>query len=583
MSKTEEGNLRESVPKDSIWNSFHEIVIKECNKMLETSPVEYELEGFRLLQKSQTCKRRVMYLSYAWRITGDRKYLDRVEKELVKVSSFVNWNPSHFLDAAEMTMAVAIGYDWLYDDLQRSTIDLMKRAIIEKGLEPSFESKNEEWLNSPSNWNQVCNSGLTYGALAVYDEAPELARKIINRAIESIQLPMKAYDPDGAYEEGYEYWRYGTTYNVYFIDAIERNFGTDFGLLQNSGFLKTPSYLLNIVGPNALNFNYGDSESNCWLNPAMFWFANKKKDNSLLYSEKVIAAEKKRVGGIRDLPTVLIWGAGVDFQKIAKPQSLIWVGQGTASIALMRSSWDREAIFIGLKGGSASNLHAHMDVGSFVLDAMGERWAMDFGAQKYNSLESKGIKIWSSKQESQRWQVFRYGILAHNTLSFNNGNQLVKGRASVTKSTAEEKFLSGIVDLTEVYSNQVRSAKRGVAIVDGQYAVIRDEIELSHLPATVRWTMVTPATVKILDRNTAELSQNNKKMILKVQEPSSISLTTWTTDPPEEFDAPNPGTIRVGFEIQIEGGAQVNLTVLLIPDVPRKAAEVKQVKPLHDW
>ena len=50
-------------------------------------------------------------------MTSEKKYLNRAVKEMLAVSAFSDWNPSHFLDVAEMTMAVSIGYDWLYDGL----------------------------------------------------------------------------------------------------------------------------------------------------------------------------------------------------------------------------------------------------------------------------------------------------------------------------------------------------------------------------------------------------------------------------------------------------------------------------------
>ena len=37
---------------------------------------------------------------------------------MLAVSRFTDWNPTHFLDVGEMVMALAIGYDWLYDSLQ---------------------------------------------------------------------------------------------------------------------------------------------------------------------------------------------------------------------------------------------------------------------------------------------------------------------------------------------------------------------------------------------------------------------------------------------------------------------------------
>ena len=71
-------------------------------------------------------------------MTKDKKYLKRAELELNAVSKFDNWNPTHYLDVGEMTMAVAIGYDWLFDNLQLSTKENIRKAFgnnhVEAGL-----------------------------------------------------------------------------------------------------------------------------------------------------------------------------------------------------------------------------------------------------------------------------------------------------------------------------------------------------------------------------------------------------------------------------------------------------------------
>jgi len=49
---------------------------------------------------------------------------------MLAISQFSDWNPSHFLDVAEMTMAMAIGYDWLYNNMSRESRTIIKDAII---------------------------------------------------------------------------------------------------------------------------------------------------------------------------------------------------------------------------------------------------------------------------------------------------------------------------------------------------------------------------------------------------------------------------------------------------------------------
>lgn len=583
--KGEEEAIKRTVSTDKTWNKLHQAILTESDALLDTAPLERIKVGRRLLDKSREGLRRLFYLAYAWRMTRAEKYRARAEKELVALAAFSDWNPTHFLDVAEMTMAVSIGYDWLYNDLSEPTRLTIKEAILKKGIEPSFDTKFNSWLKATHNWNQVCNAGMTYGALAIYEDRPELAKSVINRAIASVALPMADYRPDGAYPEGYSYWGYGTSFNVMLISAIEKAYGADFGLTSMPGFLKTAGYLENMTGPSDYAFNYSDSGLSGELQPAMFWFAQKTKNPSLLWVERsrLINETPKQYTKNRLLPAVMLWSNGIGMNDIKAPKQTLWVGEGRNPVALMRSSWsDSSAIYLGLKAGSPSVNHAHMDVGSFIMEADGVRWAMDFGMQNYESLESKGVDLWNSKQDSQRWQIFRYNNFVHNTLTVNGGLQRVVGKATITGHSATPLFMHATTDLTDIYQDALVSAKRGVALVDKAYVLIQDELETPAIETTVRWTMLTPATVKLLGTNGAELTKDGKKLLLQVDAPAGVAIKTWSTEPTHEYDAPNPGTVLVGFEVKVPANTKTILTVRLIPE--KSANRPRQpIKPLQGW
>ena len=90
-------------------------------------------------------------------------------------------------------MALAIGYDWLYPQLSVQTKEVIEKAIVEKGLKPSFDERYNWFVNAVHNWSQVCHAGVTYGALAIWEKEPELSRTVINRAIDKISIPMGHY------------------------------------------------------------------------------------------------------------------------------------------------------------------------------------------------------------------------------------------------------------------------------------------------------------------------------------------------------------------------------------------------------
>ncbi|MES1224867.1 MAG: heparinase II/III family protein, partial [Bacteroidota bacterium] len=284
------------------------------------------------------------------------------------------------------------------------------------------------------------------------------------------------------------------------------------------------------------------------------------------------------------LPGVMLWSGGVKLDGVHAPATTFFVGKGKNPLALMRTSWtDTNGIYIAMKGGSGAINHAHMDVGSFVMDADGERWAMDFGRQEYETLESKGLQIFGRTQDAQRWTVFRYINQVHNTLTINDKHQWIAGYAPIISSSSEPDFMNAVTDISEAYKGALVKVVRGIAIVDKQYVVVRDEIEAPDTVTTIRWTLLTPASVKITGKNTAELTQNGKKLILKVEATGKIVMKTWPTDPPpHDYDAPNPGTVRTGFELTIPAKSKTAITVSLIPEKALSRAN-KNIQPLQLW
>jgi hypothetical protein len=587
MTATDESAVRRNIKSSQVWRGVHDRILHQSDSLLNTQPVERVLFGVRLLAKSRDCLFRIFHLAYAWRLTGEKKYFIRAEKELLAVSAFSDWNPKHYLDVAEMTMAVAIGYDWLYKDLTETSRKIVREAILTKGIATSYDPaypNESKWLSVTNNWNQVCNAGISFGALAVFEDDPTLGAKVLNRSIASIAIPMDDYGPDGAFAEGYTYWGYGTTFNILFLSAIEKIFKSDFGLSEKEGFRKTAGYLEHVVGPTGKCFNYSDATEKAHLQPAMFWFASRFKDPTLLWSEQNFISEK-HLNSVSDriLPAIMVWGNDIAFDKITPPQSRSWVGQGKNPVALMRSSWTKpDALYAAIKGGSPFVTHGHMDVGSFVMESGGVRWAIDLGMQDYTPLELKNIDLWANEQKGQRWEIFRYNNFSHNTLTINNTLQKVDGNAVITSASATPAFMQATVDLSELYQGLARKTERGIAIVDEKYVVVRDEITAGHINTTVRWSMLTAADVQILNDSTAELSKNGKQLTLRIQASVKTKLQTWTTDPPRDYDDANPGTIRVGFEMQLPPGDTLKSNVFLIPE-NENADLTKPVDDLSQW
>lgn len=556
-----EGALKKLAAEDPVRAQLHAGLIAEADRMLALAPVERVLIGRRLLDKSRTALSRMLHLGFAWRMTGNRKYSERARAEMVAVAGFSDWNPSHFLDVAEMTAAMGIGYDWFYGAMDEETRTLVRNAIVTKGLRPGRAAHS--WTRAVHNWNQVCNAGLTVGALAVAESEPALAAELIARAVNTVPLAMHEYGPDGAYPEGVSYWGYGTTFNVMLLAALQSTLGTDFDLTAQPGFLATADYMLHVFGPTGLPFNYSDAGSReGGLQPAMFWLAGVRGDSRLLYTE-MHKLEKGRLSHDRMDPFLALWmKPGIGRTAAAVPP-LHWVGRGVTPVAMHRTGWDGGATFVAVKGGSPSTNHAHMDIGSFVMDADGVRWADDLGMQDYNSLETRGVDLWSRGQDAARWNVFRLSAGAHNVLTVDGARQRFDGHAKIVESGTG----GSVVDLRETYAGQLASARRKVALGADRGVVITDDFAaLAEKGATVRWAMVTRAEVRLDGAGRATLLRDGKRLALRVVEPAGVTLQIYATDPPPAAtDAPNPGTRMVGFTVATPAGAARRIRVELAP------------------
>lgn len=568
FQKGGEKTLKKQIAKDAIWKDIHKNVMEEAESLLSVPANERIQIGKRILSISRDNLRRIFFLSYAYRMSGEQKYAKRAEQEMLKAASFTDWNPSHFLDVGEMTMALAIGYDWLYSQLSPQSKAVIENAIAEKGFKPSFDDRYNWFVNATHNWNQVCHAGMTYGALAIWEKDPSLSTTIVNRAIEKIAIPMKLYGPDGAYPEGVGYWEYGTSFNVMFLSALEGIFKTDFGLSQIPGFLQTGNYLLNMVTPGMKNFCYSDNGSGAFLTPTIFWFYDKTKDASILYNQALMIKESGASSLRKDrlAPAMLIWGASASLAKPVQPEDLLWVGQGENPVCAMRSDWtSKDALYIGFKAGSPSVNHGHMDVGSFLFEADGINWAIDMGGDNYNRLETRGVDLWNRQQNSQRWDVFRYNNLAHNTLSFNDKYQLVNGKAIIDKFDANENEMYAMSDITPVYKNQVKKITRAVSMVDKEYAVIEDMVENDKRFTKMSWRMVTPASAKIISDKVLELTKDGKKLYLRVDGPTN---TSWEIKPAKStfsYDSENPGISIISLNTDLKPNEKQKVTVYLLP------------------
>ena len=544
----------------------------------DDKPLEYvkDASNKRILDVSRTALEKLLTCAYAYKVTGDAKYLQKATQNITQVCSFNDWNPDHYLDVAEMSAAVSLTYDWLYHDFDASTKELIVKALHDYALSTSRMSKYTWWYDRIGNWNQVCNSGLVCAAYAIYEHYPTLAQSVIDEAINTNRIAVEGiYGPDGAYPEGPTYWSYGTIYQILMMTVMETVQGRDYGLSLSPGFMETGTFKIFSSGSLGTNFNFADNALGGNSNYPLWYFAAKKNDTGLLYRELQLVKNTARYVGSdhKGLLTLMLkYAMTLDCSNVTGFSQKFYSAQGNTPMMMCRSGWDKNDHYLGIKGGQDGYLHGHMDGGSFVYDAHGVRWAMDYVRQNYAEVETGiqnlGGKLSDYSQNSLRWRLFRLNCRQHNTLTVNDKDHNVDAFVRMTAVENTSSRMSATFDLTPLFDGDLEIAQRTAAICNESYLEIKDVLKApSDDSAHVRWTMVSNGVPEITSEG-IRLSKSNVTMLLKTTG-ADVTYKIWSSDPQDydsplkHLDAANPNTYICGYEIDIPEGETFTLVTTL--------------------
>ncbi|MBU3180715.1 DUF4962 domain-containing protein [Clostridium psychrophilum] len=565
---------------------------KKADNMLKQPPVRYEIpDGVRLLETSRKVLDRVQTLSFMYKITGERKYAERAWIELETVSGknpnqekyvFKDWHSAHFLDTAEMTNAAAIGYDWLYDYLSEKQKEVIRSAIVNRGLKPALDSyrKKTSWVVTDNNWNAVCNGGIGMGALAIADEGPEyekLSGEILEAGIKSLPIMLKDYSPDGGWYEGPAYWNYATTYTAYFIASLDSALGSDFGLSKNLGLSSAGNFPLYLEGVKG-QFNYADASLFRNGSPVLLWLANKYEKSEYAWCfNKITALSDDSVMGF-------IWGANTTKSKAPKIQDKYF--KNIEVVGMHTDLLSPNDNFIGFKAGKNGQSHGDLDIGSFVYDSLGVRWIYDLGTENYNLPE-----YFDMSYNSKRWLYYRKRAEGHNTLVLNPNNkpdQDVKADTKIISFKAEKGKTFAIADLTDAYKENAISVKRGIKMYkENGKILVQDEINTKKL-TDIWWFVNTKAYIKVSsDKKSAILYKNGERLWIGILSPLKGEFQIMKAEPLSSSPNPKDQTVNKEYKlaIHLDSTNKTTISVMMCPLTKNKnkPKSLLKVTALDEW
>jgi hypothetical protein len=557
--------IRQLIASDATAKAYFEDLKKQATSLLD-DPLPKRTDNMRLVAFGSHSSIETLALLHVLE-PNNQQWIQRGVSELMNLAAFPDWAPSASINLGELSRSVGIGYDWFWDVLspkQRATI---KAGLVKNGLQVASQgiASGASWTKMHNNFNQVTYGGLTVGALAVADEEPALAKSIVLGALKGLPTALAHYAPSGAWYEGPNYWIFATNFFVLASAAMTSALGSDFGLTAYPGISKTGDHFVDLMGPTRSVFNFADAGERSASPTALFFLS--RRFNKPLYAAAARTLSKWQAPQALDLVFYDPRGSEQDFAK----EPLARLSQGTwADVVTLRSSrTDPKAVFVAFRGGQNGLSHGHLDLGSFVLDADGHRWAHDLGSEDY------GVRgYWGT----QRFTYYRTQTQGHNAFTFGGANQAVKGSAT-TDFKAGALGSWGILNLASAYGGQ-GTVKRGIALLpDHRHVIVQDEYTPTQ-SVNVLWSLHTQASVSIAGK-TATLTEGGSVFEVRVAQPSNatLSVQTVTLAAPQKAA---PGTRKLLVTVpNAPAGRAGRITVVMAVGAGSTAGV--NALPLVDW
>lgn len=575
--------LTETDDQMAIW---YESLINSADNMLTAAPIEYTPNnGDTLLESARTMLSRSRTLGLAYNLTGNEAYKDALWSNLETVCNFPDWYPTHFLDVGEMSMAVAIAYDWVYNDWTPEQRLFIETALENKGLLVTleqFESDNQlgYWTVTDNNWNVVCNGGAAVAALAIGDRNPELCGKVVHYALWGLESMMKEFAPDGGWSEGVTYWQYTMSYFAQTMSALDTALGTDYGFMEAPGIEKTGEYVIQAQGPQGI-FNYHDAGTAFYSSPEILFLSSKLNMPELTINNLYNRSIYDMGGGAAEM----IWydpDMNVEGMEPTVEKDSYFRGIETA---FMRNDFeDANGIYVGLHGGRGNVNHGQLDKGTFIIDAIGQRWFLDLGSDSYSLPDFFGAK---------RNNYYRNRAEGHNTIVLNpssGADQTPSAVATITKQFSKPRGAFSVLDLTPVYPDAEQMTRAMLLSEDRSIITLRDEIKLKK-PSELYWFAHTKADIEILeDKKSALLTIGTKQMYVQMESDMDAEFTVMDpkplpTSPQDAGQNANSGIQKLAIHLNnvTEGYIQVSFVPIMVAGEAPNKELIPPVTPIDQW
>lgn len=441
------------------WKLCRKLADMALSEPLYPEPAPYKDRKFevnewrRIYTPGKIGSAHAIRLALAYRLTGERKYLEGAKKWLVHLAG---WDPDGITsynlpqpdgstgnDEAGMPLLqrMAMAFDWLAEELTAEEKSVILGCLQARGNQLFEHYQKVDFLTNP--WSNHDGRALAFfglAALSCLGELPE-AEQWLEYTLRSYLTSYPTWGGDqGGWAQGLSYWSSYILRHTYFLDALP--LATGFDLYKKPFFRNNGFFPLYFHPPYAKRGGFGDGGDGApnlneklllqkytlaTGNPVFLWHAQNIKldDDVTTRIQNRDGTTSWRQWAMEDVAAVL--GAvpaeiePVPPTKLPGSKWLRDIGWVAMHSDLGVAENDVWALFKSSRFGSIS--HSHADQNSFQLNAYGEPLLIDSGF--YPWYGSPHHVLWTRQTR------------AHNAVLVNGRGQ---GNFSMQASGAVEYF-----------------------------------------------------------------------------------------------------------------------------------------------
>ncbi|MBX2838222.1 MAG: DUF4962 domain-containing protein [Gammaproteobacteria bacterium] len=456
----------------------------------------------------------IRHLAIGGKVTNDRALIDRAKQWLLAAS---DWDPNGTTSRAytdewafRVNLALAWGYDWLYDELTDDERNRVKQALLARTRQTADHlicNAKIQLFPYDSHAVRAVSAVLIPACIALLDETPE-AEDWLNYSVEFLFTVYSPWgDHEGGWAEGPHYWMTGMAYLIDAANLLKSY--TNINLYHRPFFQQTGDFPLYTKAPNTRRATFGDDSTMGDLPAVKIGFNLRQfagvtgKGEYRWYYDEICKTNPNTENAFYN------WGwwdfrfdeltYQTDFPDVpaTAPSDGMRCFNGIGWVGIQKSMADSDnhLQFVMKSSPYGSISHSHGDQNAFCLAAYGEDLAIQSGY--YVAFNSTMHQNWRRQTRSKN------AILINGNGQYAGKDKAQAMRSTGSIATAEDRgdhiYLQG--DATAAYQSltpEVNSVLRDVYFVNDEYFVIVDSIDASRA-VSIDWLLHTNSPMTLGD------------------------------------------------------------------------------------